>query len=114
MGFPLSQLKEKKYGGRDLTFSRNKILKQIVTKTFLSNLKTLISQKHPTLLVLNQRENYGIDKIIDINKFSNLNKPYRTTACVKRFCVNLKTILNNRKETILLKSFLKSPELRQA
>ena len=27
MGFPLSQLKEKKYGGRDLTFSRNKILK---------------------------------------------------------------------------------------
>ena len=33
----------------------------------------------PTLLVLNQRENYGTDKITDI-KFSNLNKLYRTTA----------------------------------
>ena len=33
----------------------------------------------PTLLVLNQRENYGTDKITDI-KFSNLNKLYRTTS----------------------------------
>ena len=33
----------------------------------------------PTLLVSNQRENYGTDKITDI-KFSNLNKLYRTTA----------------------------------
>ena len=33
----------------------------------------------PTLLVLNQRENYGTDKITDI-KFSNLNKLHRTTA----------------------------------
>ena len=41
----------------------------------------------PTLLVLNQRENYGTDKITDI-KFSNLNKLYRTTASVKRFRVD--------------------------
>ena len=66
------------------------------------------------MLVLNQRENGGIDKIIDTNKFSNLSKLHRTTAWVKRFCVNLKNIVNNRKETILLKSFLKSSELRQA
>ena len=66
------------------------------------------------MLVLNQRENYGIDKIIDINKFSYLNKPCRTTAWIKRFCDDLKTILNNRKEKILLKSFLKSSKLRQA
>ena len=68
----------------------------------------------PTLLVLNQRENYRIDNFIDINKFSNVNKLYRTTAWVKRFCVNLKNVVNNRKEAILLKSFLKSSELRQA
>ena len=66
------------------------------------------------MLVLNQRENYGIDKIIDINKFSNLSKLYKTTAWDKRFCVNLKNVVNNRKDTILLKSFLKSSELRQA
>ena len=57
----------------------------------------------PTLLVLNQGKNYGIDKTIDICKFSNVNKLYRTTAWVKQFCVNLKNILNNRKKTILLK-----------
>ena len=66
------------------------------------------------MLVLNQRENYGIDKIIDINKFSNLSKLYGTTTWAKRFCVNLKNVVNIRKGTILLKSFLKSSELRQA
>ena len=66
------------------------------------------------MLVLNQRKNCGIDNFIDINKFSNVNKLYRTTAWVKRFCINLKNIVNNRKEAILLQSFLKSSELRQA
>ena len=66
------------------------------------------------MLVLNQRENYGIDKIIDINKFSNLSELYGTTAWDKRSCVHLKNVVNIRKGAILLKSFLKSSELRLA
>ena len=38
---------------------------------------------------------------------------YRTTTWFKQFFVNLKNILNNRRETLLLKSFLKTSELRQ-
>ena len=43
-----------------------------------------------------------------------MNKLSRTSAWVKRFCVNLKNIVNNRKEEILLKSFFKSSALPQA
>ena len=67
----------------------------------------------PTFLVLNQGENYRINKITEIGRVS-MNKPYRTTTRVKRFCLNLKNIVINRKETILLKSFLKTSQLRQA
>ena len=42
-----------------------------------------------------------------------MNKLYRTTAWVKPLRVNLENIVNNRKETISLKSFLKTSELRQ-
>ena len=42
----------------------------------------------PTLFVLNQRENYGIDKIIDINKFSIFYK-------FSRNCMELPPRLNN-------------------
>ena len=68
--------------------------------------------------------NLQISKIFNTNtnrifqipcKFSNVNKLYRTAAAwVKQICVNLKSIVNNRKTTILLKSFLKPFELRQA
>ena len=102
------------------TFQRNRHFRKVsVNKTFTHEPEskkvmsprrsayTPFSVKSP----LTQRENYGIDKIIDINKFIEL---YRTTAWVKRFCVNWKNIVNNRKETTLLKSFLRSSELRQA
>ena len=42
-----------------------------------------------------------------------MDKLYRIIAWVKQLCVNLKDIVNNRKETILLKPFLKTSELRQ-
>ena len=42
-----------------------------------------------------------------------MDKLYRIIAWVKQLCVNLKDIINNRKETILLKPFLKTSELRQ-
>ena len=105
------------------TFQRNRHFRKVsVNKTFTHEpeYKKVMSPRHSAYTPssvkspLNQRENYGIDKIIDINKFSNLSKLYRTTAWVKRFCVNWKNIVNNRKETILLKSFLRSSELRQA
>ena len=48
-----------------------------------------------------------------MRKFSNVNKLYRTTAWVKPLCVNLENIVNNRKETIWLKSLMKTFELSQ-
>ena len=42
-----------------------------------------------------------------------MDKLYRIIAWVKQLCVNLKGIVNNRKEAILLKPFLKTSVLRQ-
>ena len=50
MGFPLSQLKEKKIWWGGPNFLKKNDIKLIVTKTFLLNLKTLTSQKHPRCL----------------------------------------------------------------
>ena len=52
----MSQLKGKKNGGKDLTFSRKTKLNYIVTKTFL--FENLHITEIPKLLVLGQRENY--------------------------------------------------------
>ena len=42
-----------------------------------------------------------------------MNKLCRTTVWVKPLCVNLENIVNNRKGTISLKSFLNTSELLQ-
>ena len=110
----MSQLKEKKNWWEGPNFLMKHNIKLNSHENVSIEFENFDITGTPTLLVLNQRENYGIDKIIDTNKFSNLSKLHRTAAWVKRFCVNLKNIVNNRKETILLKSFLKSSELRQA
>ena len=114
MGFPLSQLKEEKIWQEGPNFLKKHNIKLNSDENVSIEFENFDITETPTLLVLNQRENYGIDKTIDINKFSNLSKLDRTTAWVKRFSVNLKNIVNNRKETIFLKSFLKFSELRQA
>ena len=114
IGFPLSQLKVKKILWEGPNFLKKNSIKLHSHEDVSIEFENLDITETPTLLVLNQRENYRIDNFIDINKFSNVNKLYRTTAWVKRFCVNLKNVVNNRKEAILLKSFLKSSELRQA
>ena len=114
MGFPLSQLKEKKILREGPNFLKKHNIKPNSDENVSIEFENFDITETPTLFVLNQRENYGIDKIIGINKFSNLSKLYRTTAWVKRFSINLKNIVNNRKETIFLKSFLKFSELRQA
>ena len=113
-GFPLSQLKEKKIWWEGPNFFNKRNIKLNSHENISIEFENFDITETPTLLVLNQRDNDGIDKIIDTNKFSNLSELHRTTAWVKRFCVNLKNIVNNRKETILLKSFLKSSELCQA
>ena len=93
MGFPLSQLKEKKILREGPNFLKKHNIKPNSDEKVSIEFENFDITETPTLFVLNQRENYGIDKIIGINKFSNLSKLYRTTAWVKRFCVNLKNIL---------------------
>ena len=95
MGFPLSQLKEKKIWQEGPNFLKKHNIKLNSDENVSIEFENFDITETPTLFVLNQRENYGIDKIIDINKFSNLSKLYRTTAWVKRFSVNLKNIVNN-------------------
>ena len=95
MGFPLSQLKEKKIWREGPNFLKKHNIKLNSDENVSIEFENFDITETPTLFVLNQRENYGIDKIIDINKFSNLSKLYRTTAWVKRFSVNLKNIVNN-------------------
>ena len=76
-----------------------------------------ILKKH--IIKLQSHENSSIEFAnLDITEIPTLlvlnHKLYRTTTRFKRFCVNLKNIVNNRKATLLLKSFLKTSELRQA
>ena len=113
-GFSLESIERKKIWWKGPNFLKKHNIKLNSHENVSIEFENLDITETLTLLVLNQRENYGIDKIIDINKFSNLRKLYRTTAWDKIFCVNLKNIVNNRKDKILLQSFLKSSELRQA
>ena len=93
MGFPLSQLKENKKSWEGPNFLKRHNIKLSSPEDVSIVFENFDITETYTLLVLNQRKNYGIDKIININKFSNFSKLYRTTAWVKRFCVNLKNIL---------------------
>ena len=95
MGFPLSQLKENKKSWEGPNFLKRHNIKLSSPENVSIEFENFDITETYTLLVLNQRENYGIDKIININKFSNLSKLYRTTAWVKQFSVNLKNIVNN-------------------
>ena len=93
MGFPLSQLKENNKSWEEPNFLKKHNIKLGSHENVSIEFEKFDITETQTLLILNQRENYGIDEIIDVNKFSNLSKLYRTTAWVKQFCFNLKNIL---------------------
>ena len=93
MGFPLSQLKENNKSWEEPNFLKKYNIKLGSHENVSIEFEKFDITETQTLLILNQRENYGIDEIIDVNKFSNLSKLYRTTAWVKQFCFNLKNIL---------------------
>ena len=113
-GFSHEAIERKKIWWEEPNFLRKHDIKLNSHENFSIEFENFGITETPTLFVLNQRENYGIDKIIDINKFSIFKKLYWTSTSVKQCCVNLKNTVNNRKEIILLKLFLKSSELCQA
>ena len=115
IGFSLVQLKEKHLWWEGPSFLKdqkfkskhheNVLYETIIDKTDVIPTPTLLSSQTPQ---------NGIDKIIDINRFSNVHKLYRITAWVKRFCFNLKNTVNEKTNEKFTEHFLTATELRHS
>ena len=115
LGVPIREFNNNKLWWQGPNFMKNNDIQGDVGPIDVNEISTIEELKKVTPVLISVNDNTkkaNLNEVMNIEKFSQLNRLVRTTAWVYRFCRNMKSIIN--KTPMLLESFLTPNELRHA